>query len=867
MRDIEAAMDAGQVVFAVLSGSFLDIIALQDLLAKHDLPPLEAVIDEPRWFSQVTGVPSWKPRRSPGKGDGNKRGSDNGPRVSAIALPYQVRSTRQREIDATDARLQTLLRWQRDAGTRVLLVPCTFLWSKTPPSATPSPIDRVLGTESEPRRLRRLSQALLNRRQAVFRHASPLEVSLGATETVERASVRLRRQLVRTLLKEKTLVQGPTRKSPGRVLEELMRSPRVQRHVGVEARVSGREQHAVETEVRNELRKLAAIQDPTALRWLHRGLQWTWQNIYQGVEVDEPGIERLRAAARDGGIVLVPSHRSHFDYLVLSDVLYQYAMSPPLIAAGENLNFWPVGPLLRRGGAFFIRRSFRGQKLYPALVEAYVRKLLREGYSIEFFIEGGRSRTGRVLSAKLGLLSMLLDSALLLRDRDVFFVPISVTYDRVPEVPSYVREQLGGEKEGESVLGLAHSAQKLRRNHGKIYVNFGTIQSMRDTVRTVRKPPTVADSKREAGAPDESLVLRPKERRSVVQALANQIINEIAGATLVTPVALVASALLLGAREGRATVTNLRLLTSDASALLSRMHRHGAPLASALRGQPSKASATVIWQALRLLESHELVTIVDNSSTHSNLSVADEARLELDFYRNTVSHFVMTEALLAAVLLAFSGPVSRKAWLERTHLLARLMREALPPGLTTQAEARIRGVLDEVLVADALVAADIVTAHANAAPDGTPREDDKPAEDLIYAWCGGKRCIYRVAAQIMPDIESVVLAIDVLRELTAEPVARSEWFSRAKTLHGERSQRNELCFSESQLKPRLDNALKVVAEAGLLAEGDEGSIAPSGDFESAAINLTPLVEIHARWCAFSRELGHETHDVMPLEAS
>ena len=125
--------------------------------------------------------------------------------------------------------------------------------------------------------------------------------------------------------------------------------------------------------------------------------------------------ERVREAARDASLVLLPSHKSHIDYLVLSDMLYGHAMMPPVIAAGDNLSFWPIGVLLRRGGAFFIRRSFQGDALYPVLVEAYVRKLLAEGFTIEFFLEGGRSRIGKPLPPKYGLLSMVFESASKLR--------------------------------------------------------------------------------------------------------------------------------------------------------------------------------------------------------------------------------------------------------------------------------------------------------------------------------------------------------------------------------------------------------------------------------------------------------------------
>src|SRR5262249_15377184 len=151
--------------------------------------------------------------------------------------------------------------------------------------------------------------------------------------------------------------------------------------------------------------------------------------------------------------VLLPSHKSHLDYILLSYVFFENGLQCPLIAAGDNLAFWPAGPLLRRCGAFFIRRSFKGARLYTTLVDSYVRKVLREGYAIEFFIEGGRSRSGKLLPPKAGLLSMVTEAA----DgahADVAYVPISIGYERVVEQRSYVHELSGGEKEKEDAGAL-----------------------------------------------------------------------------------------------------------------------------------------------------------------------------------------------------------------------------------------------------------------------------------------------------------------------------------------------------------------------------------------------------------------------------
>ena len=141
----------------------------------------------------------------------------------------------------------------------------------------------------------------------------------------------------------------------------------------------------------------------------------------------------MREAAKRGTLVLLPSHKSHVDYLMLSFVFFHANLQLPLIAAGDNLAFFPLGLVLRRGGAFFIRRKFAGDRLYAAVVDAYIRRLIREGYSIEFFLEGGRSRTGKLLPPKLGLLNMVVEAALAVPNKEVFFVPVAIGYDRLVE--------------------------------------------------------------------------------------------------------------------------------------------------------------------------------------------------------------------------------------------------------------------------------------------------------------------------------------------------------------------------------------------------------------------------------------------------
>ena len=197
-----------------------------------------------------------------------------------------------------------------------------------------------------------------------------------------------------------------------------------------------------------------------------------WNRIYRGVLVHH--LEKLKEAAPGHEVVYVPSHRSHMDYLLLSYMLYTRGIVPPHIVAGINLNLPVIGTLLRKGGAFFIRRSIRGNMLYSAVLSEYVAQLIAGGYSVEYFIEGGRSRTGRLLQPKGGMISMTLRAYLRQPTRPVLFQPIYIGYEKLMEGNSYQDELTGKPKEKESIWQLLIGIPKvLRSNYGQVVVNFG----------------------------------------------------------------------------------------------------------------------------------------------------------------------------------------------------------------------------------------------------------------------------------------------------------------------------------------------------------------------------------------------------------
>ncbi|MES2682809.1 MAG: glycerol-3-phosphate 1-O-acyltransferase PlsB [Pseudomonadota bacterium] len=456
-------------------------------------------------------------------------------RAGCVYLPALL-ETRVRHTPLT----QVLVTAAGDPEFDIQIVPVSIFWGRDPGSEQ-SLFKLVFADNPQAGAVRKLFIMLVNARNMLANFAQPIGFRSYVAQEAEpnRAVKKMIRAVHFHFLRARTAVLGPELPPRRLMIEQVVASRLVRRCIEEEAKAKSKTIEQTAKRARRLADEIAAGYSSAAINFVERLLSiFVWEKVFKGIDVR--GLDSIRELAQSHEIIYLPSHRSHADYLLLSYILYHRGMVPPHIAAGINLNMPVVGGLLRRCGAFFMRRKFSGDPLYTAIFRSYVDALVARGYAIEFFPEGGRSRTGRLLAPKTGLLSMVVESALRQRTRPVALVPIYIGYDKVWEVGSYFKELKGAKKEKESVEGLLKATKILGKSHGKAYLNFGEPLLLHP----------YADAElpgwREAFMPGTDT--RPNGYSMFVRTLAEENARRINAAAVVNPCSLAATALLASPR-------------------------------------------------------------------------------------------------------------------------------------------------------------------------------------------------------------------------------------------------------------------------------------------------------------------------------
>ncbi|KAI8810428.1 acyltransferase-domain-containing protein [Cladochytrium replicatum] len=371
---------------------------------------------------------------------------------------------------------------------------------------------------------------------------------------------------------------------------------------------------------------------------------------HQGIHIRESEFIELKKAAeyaqsKKYSMIILPCHKSHIDYLVISYIFFRLGLALPHIAAGDNLNMPAVGWLLKHSGAFFIRRVWGDDVMYNTLMRSYIELLLERGHNIEAFIEGTRSRVGKLLSPKFGILKIILDAVLSGKVEDCIIVPMSIGYDKVIESSSYISELLGSPKQKESLGRLLSSTSILSLKWGRIDINFAKPYSLRDYIQGVkaRKGPSFSPSE------------NAEDRTYTLMNLGYRVLSDINSVGVVMPTALVGTALLT--LRGRGVGRDELIRKVDI--LVAMITSKGGRVAD-FQGNPT---SLIVDRALKGLKG-----LVGQRGDLLEPVYYPVKRFELSFYRNQVIHLFIQEVIACLALYStvkYGGPIMEQRALLR----------------------------------------------------------------------------------------------------------------------------------------------------------------------------------------------------------
>lgn len=513
---------------------------------------------------------------------------------------------------------------------RFVFIPIFICWRKHLRVQSRQLSEYILGLSSRPNFLGKLWYLARKRTDSTVKALTPVLFSSTEPNDVSddidgidatRMARMVRRRILVEISQEMRVVLGPRYFSPYLIKENIMRDPQILQLVEQIAQETKVDKRRIMGQAYTFLTEIAANYTFRFVEVMYGVLTWLFGKIFEDVVIDPSEIQALRETLKTRSAVFISCHRSHLDYMVVPGVLFVQDIVTPHIAAGVNLAFWPVGPFLRMGGAFFIRRSFRGEPLYALCLQKYIDWLINNRINIKFFIEGTRSRTGKMLPPAYGLLKMVLNSFQQGQIEDLALVPISISYDEVLEEKSYGKELTGAKKEKESAKGLVQSRKLFQRNIGKVYVRFASGISV--------KSETQLGS--EQGL-DSTLML---------QKLAFQICKSINDVTPVTPKSILASVLLAHSKKSLSLEEILR-----ASEILGHYATWSKTELSCGEDQD---------QLKRAIENH-VKKLLGNQTLNSDAvvpvrySLDDRKRINMVFYKNNAIHcFVIPSITLIAI--------------------------------------------------------------------------------------------------------------------------------------------------------------------------------------------------------------------------
>jgi len=700
--------------------------------------------------------------------------------------------------------MAALVQAQARAARPLQLVPVVVVWRRNWERARTEVGRLLLGREERPSFLQKVMAVSTRHRDAFVQTGDPVDLrellERYRDQPVER-QVRLARILLRRYLyRESRVVRGPRIRSHRWNRKLVAGSPDVRRLIREEAAATKRSEDQVRAQVERVLDHIAARFSWPVVALSRFVMKQLWNRIYSGVDLREVDVERIREAYRDGTAVLVPCHRSHLDYLLVSTQLFERDVMIPHVIAGENLSFFPLGAFLRRGGAVFIRRRFSGDRVFSVVFFAYLRQLMRDEFPIEFFIEGGRSRTGKLLPARLGILSMVMDAAAQGRtDREVSLLPIAISYEQIAEERAYARELAGGQKQQEDLGQVVKAGKVLGKRYGRVFMRVGEPIKVGQLLGTLDAPWAKLDRDR---------------RQEVLVQVGEQLMSRIARNMVVLPTGLVAMALLAQSKRG-----------IRQGELVDRVRR----LEELLRGLGALAGGrehgpAVVERALGRFEREKQVRRLKDEDGDI-LQVVPEKRITLEYYKNGIINFLVGPALLAAAVRGVITPQERELGVRtadpaRVFELFRLQVYLLRYEFSLDPDIGLEQTWDQARAAVARYGA-LAPLPADADPRSTPLEVASPF------------LLTELSELTRNFLESYALVLRAARSLRTGDLTAEDLSRRIQKVGEGLLAVDELRRPEALSIVNIDNAVRAYREEGVLQIRTDGG---GLQFDQAALD-------------------------------
>jgi glycerol-3-phosphate O-acyltransferase len=593
--------------------------------------------------------------RPPGVGPGD---------VAVIDLPPSRRPRRRRRSRAVE-RLKPLLAAPDDP----LLVPLRVAWLAPSRGGVRAVGLSDLLAFGDPRDPGRLRQALV-----AWRHPDRCRVLAGEPAPVSELRRRWReaggsdahwiaglpefvcRQAALALERAERRLRGARYKVPRFVSEEILARPDFRGDLAALARQLGRPEESVVRQASRYLREIAATHSPRMIDLVaHLNRRFYTRGYGEALHYDREELRRIYSLAQRHPVVFLPTHKSHLDHMVLAHALHENGLPPNHTAGGINLNVPPVSSVFRRSGVFFIRRSFRDNPVYKHVLESYIDYLVEKRFSLEWYIEGTRSRSGKLLPPRLGLLTYVVDAYERGRSEDVFLLPVSIAYDQLQGIHAYVAEQRGAAKPKERVGTFFRMlrGRGLHQQFGNVHIRFGEPLSLRG-----RLGPPGALGERDSEA-----------RLAAVEALAVEVAQRINRVTPITPTALAALAVL---GEGGAAATSGEI-GAAVGELLHYARARKLPTTSDC--DPLHAEEALAKTLDALVENR--VVSRQQADGEARYAVGPDQELTAAYYRNTIVHFFVDGAVAEVALARVArrhGPEAEAALWQEALRLRELLR-------------------------------------------------------------------------------------------------------------------------------------------------------------------------------------------------